>query len=324
MSKPRIVMTHALMPMIQAGLEETFEVYRLDTASDPGALLADIGAEVIGMAHGGHATHVDGALMDKLPRLKLISNFGVGYDGVDTAAAKSRGIIVTNTPDVLTEEVADTAIGLLIMTVRELAQARDYLIAGRWSREGDYRLTPHSLRDRNIGIIGLGRIGKAIARRCEGFGLAISYFGRNRQADVAYSYFDNAVELARSVDTLIIVTPGTPETQNLVNADVLSALGPRGIIVNISRGSVIDEAALIAALRSGTIAAAGLDVMVNEPDINAELMALDNLVLLPHVGSASQHTRNQMGQLVVDNLVAFNAGKPPLTPVPETPFEAWT
>ncbi|MGI9480321.1 MAG: 2-hydroxyacid dehydrogenase [Hyphomicrobiaceae bacterium] len=323
MSKPTVLMTAGLMPMIQEQLEQHFDVHRLDQAADQDALLSEIGDKVIGIAHGGHAMHVDGALMDRLPGTKLISNFGVGYDGVDTAAAEERGVVVTNTPDVLTEEVADTALGLLIMTVRELPQARDYLTAGRWAKEGDYHLTPHSLRDRSVGIIGLGRIGKAIATRCAAFGLPISYLGRNKQQDVPYAYYSDPVALAAAVDTLICVTPGTAETQNLVNGAVLEALGPRGILINISRGSVVDEPALIAALKNGTIAAAGLDVMVGEPDFNPELMAFDNLVLLPHVGSASVHTRNQMGQLVVDNLLKMKDGTPPISPVPETPFSAW-
>jgi lactate dehydrogenase-like 2-hydroxyacid dehydrogenase len=316
-------MTAGLMRMIEEQLREHFDVHRYDKVADKEALLAQIGDKVIGVCHGGHSMHVDAALMDRMPNMKLVSNFGVGYDGVDTSAARDRGIIVTNTPDVLTEEVADTALGLLIMTVRELPQARDYLMAGRWAKEGDYRLTPHSLRDRSVGIIGLGRIGKAIARRCEGFGLPVSYLGRNKQADVAYPYYSDPVALATDVDTLICVTPGTAETQNLVNADVLKALGPRGILINVSRGSVVDEAALKSALRDGTIAAAGLDVMVGEPKIDPELMTFDNMVLLPHVASGSVHTRNQMGQLVVDNLLALRDGKSPISPVPETPFSKW-
>jgi lactate dehydrogenase-like 2-hydroxyacid dehydrogenase len=323
MSKPTVLMTAGLMPMIQEQLEANFEVHRYDQAADKNALLAEIGAKVVGVCHGGHSMNVDAALMDRLPNMKLVSNFGVGYDGVDTDAARERGIIVTNTPDVLTDEVADTALGLLIMTVRELPQARDYLNAGRWAKEGDYRLTPHSLRDRSVGIIGLGRIGKAIAKRCEGFGLPLSYLGRNKQEGVAYTYYSDPVAMASEVDTLICVTPGTAETQNMVNADVLRALGPRGILINISRGSVVDEAALLAALKDGTIAAAGLDVMVGEPSINPELMNFDNLVLLPHVASGSVHTRNQMGQLVVDNLLNLKAGKAAISPVPETPFARW-
>lgn len=225
MSKPTVLMTAGLMPMIEDQLRAHFEVHRLDQAADKDALLAEIGERVVGVCHGGHAMHVDEALMERLPQLKLISNFGVGYDGVDTRVASKRGIYVTNTPDVLTEEVADTALGLLIMTVRELPQARDYLMAGRWAKEGDYRLTPHSLRDRSVGIIGLGRIGKAIARRCEGFGLPVSYLGRNKQADVEYPYYSNLIEMATANDTLICIAPGTAETHNMVNADVLRALG---------------------------------------------------------------------------------------------------
>jgi len=323
MSKPTVLMTAGLMPMIQEQLEAAFEVHRYDQVTDKDALLNDIGDKVIGVCHGGHSMHVDAALMDRMPNMQLVSNFGVGYDGVDTDAAREKGIIVTNTPDVLTDEVADTALGLLIMTVRELPQARDYLHAGRWAKEGDYRLTPHSLRDRSVGIIGLGRIGKAIAKRCEGFDLPLSYLGRNKQEGIAYTYYSDPVALASDVDTLICVTPGTAETQNMVNADVLKALGPRGILINISRGSVVDEAALMAALKDGTIAAAGLDVMVGEPNINPELMTFNNLVLLPHVASGSVYTRNQMGQLVVDNLLNLKAGKAPISPVPETPFERW-
>lgn len=323
MSKPTVLMTAGLMPMIQEQLEANFEVHRLDQADNADAMLDEIGSSVIGVAHGGHAMHVDEAMMAKLPNLRLISNFGVGYDGVDTKAAKARGIIVTNTPDVLTEEVADTALGLLIMTVRELPQARDYLMSGRWAKEGDYRLTAGSLRDRSIGIVGLGRIGKAIATRCEGFGLPISYLARSKKDDVAYTFYSDAVELAKNVDTLICITPGTASTHNLINAAVLEALGPRGVVINVARGSVVDEAALITALKDGTIQAAGLDVMVGEPKINPELMKLDNLVLLPHVASGSVHTRNRMGQLTVDNLLALKNEQPPLSPVPETPFQSW-
>jgi lactate dehydrogenase-like 2-hydroxyacid dehydrogenase len=179
------------------------------------------------------------------------------------------------------------------------------------------------LRDRSIGIVGLGRIGKAIARRCEAFGLPVSYFGRHQQSDVAFRYYDDLVAMARDVDTLIVVTPGGPATQNLINAAVLEALGPRGILVNVSRGSVVDETALINALQQRKILAAGLDVFLNEPKINPAFLELDNVTLFPHVGSASVHTRNQMGQLVVDNLAAFAAGKPPKSPVPETPFKGW-
>lgn len=324
MAKPVLLMTGPMMPLITSGCEDTFLVHRLWEAGDREALLRTAAPEIRAVCTGGHTgVRVDDAFMARFPNLRIVGNFGVGYDSVDAAAAAKRGVIVTNTPDVLTEEVADTTLGLLLNTVREFCQAEKWLRDGRWVREGDYRLTPASLRDRSAGIAGLGRIGKAIARRLEAFGLPIGYFGRNRQPDVAYRYYADLVALARDVDTLIVVTPGGPATQNLIDATVLEALGPRGIVINVSRGSVVDEAALIEALRKRTIFAAGLDVFQNEPKLNPAFLELDNATLFPHVGSASQHTRNAMGQLVVDNLAAFAAGKPPLTPVAETPFKGW-
>ena len=304
-------------------LEDTFEVHRYYKASDKDAMLADVGDKIEFVGCGGHGIRIDAALIDKLPKARIIANFGVGYDMVDTAEAAERGIIVSNTPDVLTEEVADTALGLLIMTARELSQSEQYLRAGKWATDGDYRLSPQTLRDRSVGIVGLGRIGKAIAKRVEAFGLPVSYFGRSKQADVSYPYYASAVELAKNVDTIIVVTPGTAETNKLINAEVLKALGERGLLINVARGSVVDEDALMQALKDRTIFAAGLDVMMNEPKINPELMNIENLVLLPHVGSASVYTRAAMAQLAVDNLLACKAGNPPLSPVPETPFNGW-
>lgn len=324
MPKPDLLMTGPMMPIIADQLEAAFTVHNLAGVADRDALVAKVGPSIKAVCTGGHTgVKTDAALIGKLPALRIISNFGVGYDSIDVAAAAKRGIIVTNTPDVLTEEVADTALGLLIMTVRELSKAESWLRAGEWSRKGDYRLTPGSLRDRSIGMVGLGRIGRAIARRCEAFGLPISYFARRRQADVSYRYYDSIVAMARDVDTLIVITPGGAATQNMINASVLEALGPRGVVVNLARGSVIDEPALIDALRKRTILAAGLDVYWKEPDLNPDLLTLDNAVLLPHVGSASVHTRDGMGQMVVDNLIAYLGGKPPVSPVAETPFKNW-
>jgi lactate dehydrogenase-like 2-hydroxyacid dehydrogenase len=324
MTKPALLMTGELMPLIMRGCEAAFEVHRYWEAPDRAALLKRVGPDVQAICTGSiTGVKTDEAMIAACPSLKIISNFGVGYESVDVPAAARRGVVVTNTPDVLTEEVADTALGLLLSTVRELYKAEKWLRDGHWAVDGDYRLTPASLRDRSVGIAGLGRIGKAIARRLEAFGVPVSYFGRSRQLDVTYRYYADLAALARDVDTLIVVTPGGPSTQNLINAAVLEALGPRGILINVSRGSVVDEAALIDALRKKTIFAAGLDVFVGEPRINPAFLELDNATLFPHVGSASQHTRNAMGQLVVDNLAAFAHGKPPLTPVPETPFKGW-
>lgn len=324
MARPALLMTGPMMALIEEQLHEAFDVHRLAKPEDLEATLAKVGESIEAICTGGHTgVKVDDALMARLPKLRVVGNFGVGYDSVDAVAAGKRGIVVTNTPDVLTEEVADTTLGLLLMTVRELPQAERWLRTGKWAKEGDYRLTPGSLRDRSVGILGLGRIGIAIARRLEAFGVPISYCARRQRTDLPYSYYPTAIELAKAVDTLIVMTPGGPETRNIVDAVVLEALGPRGILVNMARGSCVDESALIDALRDGTILAAGLDVFVGEPNVNPELLSLSNAVLLPHVGSASVHTRNKMGQLVVDNLKAYLERKRPLTPVVETPFKDW-
>jgi lactate dehydrogenase-like 2-hydroxyacid dehydrogenase len=313
-----------MMALIEEGVAAPFEVHRLHEAPDRETLLRRIGPDVRAICTGSHTgVRTDEAMMALCPGLKIIGNFGVGYDTIDIAVAAKRGVVIANTPDVLTEEVADTALGLLLGTVRELYQAEKWLRDGRWAKEGDYRLTAASLRDRKVGIAGFGRIGKAIARRIEAFGLEVSYFGRTPQPDVSNRYYGDLVAMARDVDTLIVVIPGGPATTNLIDARVLDALGPRGLLINVARGSVVDEPALIAALRSRRILAAGLDVFVGEPNINPEFLELDNVTLYPHVGSASIHTRNVMGQLVVDNLLAFAAGRPPVTPVPETPFRGW-
>lgn len=324
MSKPVLLSTGLMMPLIEDGLDKHFVAHRLHQVEDRDALLAKIAPEVSAICTGGHTgVKTDAAMIARFPKLKIIGNFGVGYDTIDIPAAAKRGVIITNTPDVLTEEVADTSITLLLTTLREFYQAEKWLRDGRWPKEGDYRLTPGSLRDRSIGIVGFGRIGKAIARRLEPFGRPISYFARRQQPDVPYRYYGDLVAMARDVDTLLLIVPGGPATLNLVNAQVLDALGPRGVVINMARGTVIDEDALIAALKANKILRAGLDVYPNEPHVNPALLALDNVTLLPHVGSASIPTRSAMGQLVIDNLAAFAQAKPPVTPVPETPFKSW-
>jgi lactate dehydrogenase-like 2-hydroxyacid dehydrogenase len=312
MTRPTVLMPGPMHDVVVDGCEERFELIRLWEAADPDALLAERGPDVLGIA----VTHrrVDAALLDKLPNLQIVANFGVGYDSVDVDAATERGVIVTNTPNVLDDEVADTALGLLLMTVRELGQAERYLRAGRWATEGDYPLTDLTMTGRKLGILGLGRIGEAIARRAEPFGMTVGYHNRHEK-DVPYRYYPSLLEMARDVDTLMVVVPGTAATRRLVGAEVLEALGPDGVLVNIGRGTVVDEAALIGALKTRTIRAAGLDVYEDEPHVPQELIDLDNAVLLPHVGSASKPTRRAMGRLVVDNLTSWFEEGRALTPV---------
>lgn len=295
-------------------LGEEFTLVTIDQA-DPALLDGDLASRVRGLAA---MTVVDQAFIDALPNLEIIANFGVGYDAVDAVHAAKKNVMVTNTPDVLTEEVADTAVGLLLNTVRELPKAEAWLRAGRWVKDGAYPLSRATLRGRSVGIFGMGRIGLAIARRLEAFGLPISYHNRRKVEGIDYAYHDTLVGLARSVDTLVSVAPGGLATEKAVNAEVLSALGPDGVFVNIGRGSTVDQTALAAALREGAIMAAGLDVFEDEPRVPDDLLALDNACLLPHVGSASVHTRQAMADLVVDNLIGWFAEGKALTPVGET------
>lgn len=318
MKNAEVLMIAPMMPMVVEGLAREVDLKKAWEAPDRDAFVREAGRSVRGLATGGHV-RIDAALFDQLPKLEIVSGFGVGYDTVDAAEAARRGVIVTNTPDVLTDEVADLAIGLLIATIRKLPQVDRYLRAGKWL-EKPYPLSP-TLRGRKIGILGLGRIGKAVARRLEGFDVEIVYHGRSQQADVAYPFFPTLAGMAEAVDVLLAVAPGGSDTHHIIDAGVLKALGPEGILINVGRGSVVDEQALIEALRSNTILSAGLDVFEHEPKVPAELIAMDHVVLLPHVGSASVHTRNAMGQLVVDNLVSWFNGKGPLTPVPETPWK---
>ncbi|WP_315919029.1 2-hydroxyacid dehydrogenase [Mesorhizobium sp. SP-1A] len=298
---------------------QAFDMIRIARA-DPALLTDAQKASVRGIAASPSPgdTFIGPDVMRALPNLEIVANFGVGYDGVDANFAGRHGIMITNTPDVLTEEVADTALGLLISTVRELPAAESWLRVGRWRSEGNYPLSRLTLRGRKVGIFGMGRIGLAIARRLEAFGLPVAYHNRRRVEGLAYEYHDTLKGLATAVDTLVSVVPGTAPTEKAVNAEVLTALGPDGVFVNVGRGSTVDEPALAAALANGTIAAAGLDVFANEPDVPQSLLDAPNTVLLPHVASASQHTRRAMADLVVDNLVSWFSQGRALTTVPET------
>ena len=306
-------------PLVTSGLSGAFATHAVETRADLDRINPAIAARIRGVAVNGLVS-ADKAMMALFPKLEIVSSFGVGYDHVDSAYARDHGIIVTNTPDVLTEEVADTALGLLIATLRELPAADRFVRSGQWAK-GNYPLTRGSLRGRTVGMVGMGRIGQAIARRLDASLVPVVYHSRHPAAGVSYKHFPNLVEMAKAVDTLIIITPGGASTNKLVNAEVIDALGPAGVLINVARGSVVDEPALIAALKARRIMAAGLDVFANEPNVPEDLRALPNTVLLPHVGSGSVATRNAMDQLVVDNLLAWFAGKPPLTPIPETPVK---
>jgi lactate dehydrogenase-like 2-hydroxyacid dehydrogenase len=314
-AKPDLLLCGRDKPTITAELGKTFVLHKAGSQPvDP-----EVVARIRGMAVTG-LVPVDRAMLSKFPRLEIVSTFGVGYDHIDIDYAKSHNIIVTNTPDVLTEETADTAIGLLIATVRELVKADRYIRSGQWTRQ-PYPLSVGSLRDRTVGIVGLGRIGQAIARRLDAMRVPVVYHARHRAEGVSYRYYPSLIEMAHDVDTMIVVIPGGAATEKLIDARVLQALGSRGIFINLARGSVVDEDALIDALQRGVIMNAGLDVFANEPVVPDALIDMPNTVLLPHIGSASVQTRHAMDMLVIDNIKAWFSGQRPLTPVPETPVK---
>ena len=318
MIQPTILMLCVLPEEQDKQLAQLGTVHRTFSREETDALDASIKEDVTVIATTA-GVRCDGSLMAKFPNLKLVANLGVGYDGIETSYAAANGITVTNTPDVLTDEVADTALGLLLMTVRELPQAERYLRAGKWGAKGHYPLTPSSLQTRTLGVYGLGRIGMAIAKRAEAFGMPIEYHNRSKKSDVSYPYHASLLSLAKSVDTLMVAVPGGAGTVNAVNAEVLEALGPDGLLINIGRGSTVDEEALGEALADNTIFGAGLDVFADEPYVPANFMNHPRVVLLPHVASASKHTRGLMAQVTVDNVKAYTTNGSFITPVPETP-----
>jgi hydroxypyruvate reductase len=254
--------------------------------------------------------------MDQLPALEIVSIMGVGYDKVDVQSAIARGVPVTHTPDVLNEEVADLALGLMLSVARRIPQADRYVRGNLWAEKGNMPLS-RKMSGKRLGIVGLGRIGKAIAARASAFNMGIAYTGRHRQADVAHAYYPSAKELAANVDFLVVITPGGEGTRKMIDREVLEALGPQGYLVNVARGTVVDEAALVEALRDGVIAGAGLDVFENEPQVPQALREMDNVVLTPHMASATRETRQAMADLALANLQAHFAGQPLLSPVPE-------
>lgn len=310
--KPDLLMMGPMYPPTQKALEAAYTTHKVWEAADRDAFLASIADRITAVATTG-SKGIDDATLGKLPKLKVISHFGVGVDSVDVEAVRRRGLSLTNTPDVLTEEVADLTLALVLATIRRVPQGDRYVREGKWLK-GPMPLTASLQYGKVAGIIGLGRIGKAIARRLEAFNVQVAYQGRSQQPGVAYAYHKDPLSLAKAVDILIVAAPGGPETRGLVSREVMEALGPEGVLVNIARGSLIDEPAMIEALKSGKLGSAGLDVFDKEPQVPAELLALDNVVVQPHVGSATHPTRAAMGQLVVDNLAAFFAGQPLKTP----------
>jgi lactate dehydrogenase-like 2-hydroxyacid dehydrogenase len=310
--KPSLLILAPLPDFLLAPLQAAYVCHDYFNAADKEALLTVVCANIQAIAgNGGSVAPV--AMLERMPNLKIISVFGVGYDGIPVDYCRQRGIHVTNTPDVLTDDVADIAVALVLMTSRRLVEANRFLHAGEWL-SGQFPLA-HALKGKVAGILGLGRIGKAIAERLRAHGMHIAYFGRQPQPEVPYQHHATLVELAVASDFLIVACPGGAATKHLVNAEVLQALGASGTLINIARGSVVDEASLIHALQTGVIRTAGLDVMEFEPKLPAELTSLPQVVLLPHVGSGTHETRRAMAALCAGNLEAFFAGKPLLTPV---------
>ena len=308
-----ILVTAPLPPFLYEPLRADYRCHDYAVANDKPALLASVGSRVRGLVQGG-GTVTPTSLLEALPALEIISVFGVGYDGVPTAYCRERGIKVTNTPDVLTDDVADVAVALILMTARNFVGADRFVRAGEWPKRSLPLTT--KLAGRSVGIVGLGRIGKAIAKRVEAMGMRVAYTGRKPQ-DVPYRYVRDLAALAGEVDFLVIACPGGPATKHLIDARILDALGAKGTLVNIARGSIVDEQALVDALSRGTLKSAGLDVFENEPHVPSELLAMDNVVLLPHVGSATRETRQAMADLCRANVDAWFSERRTLTLVPE-------
>ena len=304
-----ILQTGKLLASCEAALAERYTVHKLHEQADPDAWLAANGARI--RAHAGSGVGAD--LMDALPNLEIIASFGVGYDNIDTGAARARNIRVTNTPNVLNDAVAELTIGLMIALARRIPQADRYVRGGRWPGRSMPLFT--ELTGKTVGILGLGRIGKEIALRAQAMKMRVVYHGRRRQPAEPHVFYENLVEMARDSDWLVVIAPGGKGTERIVSRDVLEALGPEGMLVNVARGTLIDEPAMLDLLRNGGLGGAALDVFENEPDVPEGFLALDNVVLSPHQGSATVQTRDAMGALLVANLEAHFAGEPLISAV---------
>ncbi len=293
-------------------LRQTFDVRHVADKDDLNGWSEADYADIEGMATFGWAP---ARLMDRMPRLKLVSSFGVGYDGIAADHAARKGIVVTHTPNVLNDDVANTAIALILAVTRRIVAQDKYLRAGKWVSEGNAPLT-RTIRGKTVGIVGLGRIGETIAHKLSVFQCRVVYHSRTEK-DVEYDYFADLKEMAQACDILVVITPGGPETEKLIDRSIIDALGPEGTLVNVARGTVVDEPEMVKALQDGRLGAAALDVFADEPNVPEALFALDNVVLTPHVASATVETRQAMADLVVENIVAFFDGRTPPAPVPE-------
>jgi lactate dehydrogenase-like 2-hydroxyacid dehydrogenase len=312
--KPDVLVAGRLMPHVMAKLHELYSVHEPGNGKSMTTLLQEVAPRIRGVATGSHYP-VDAALIDACPKLEIITSLSVGTDAIDVGHARRKGVIVTNTPDVLNDDVANLAVALVLTTTRQVAALDRYVRDGRWVSEGPPPLT-RSIAGRKIGIAGLGRIGTEIAKKLEVFHCRIAYFARHKKQDARYRYYPDLVELARDSDILIVMVPGGEATERLIDRRVIDALGPEGILINVSRGSVVDEPELVAGLQEGRLGGAGLDVFADEPNVPAPLLKMDNVVLQPHQGSATVETRRTMGDLMLENLAAHFEGRKLPSPLP--------
>ncbi|MEM1384403.1 MAG: 2-hydroxyacid dehydrogenase [Pseudomonadota bacterium] len=310
--KPELLQIAPMMPHVEAALAGAYAVHRFWEAPEGAALLAELGPRIRAVATDGHAGCAP-EILQALPALEIIASYGVGYDAIDIPACKARGVRVTNTPEVLNDAMAEITLGLMIALCRRIPQADAHVRAGRWPADG-FPLTGE-LTGAKVGILGLGRIGKEIARRCQVFKMQVVYHGRSEQPHQPYPFYADLEAMAHDVDWLVVIAPGSAETAGIVSRRVMEALGPSGALVNVARGSLVDEKAMVALLAEGKLGAAALDVFEREPEVPEPLWAMENVVLSPHQGSATHKTRAAMGDLVVRNLAAHFAGDPLPTPV---------
>ena len=308
-----LLQVSVLPPFLMERLEQKYTIHDFIDPADPEALLEEVGPKIRGILAGG-MKGPNAKLINSLPNLEIISSFSVGFDATDVVAAQARGVIVTHTPEVLTGDVADLAMAFILMAPRRIGESERYLRKGKWL-QGRMDLGT-TVRGKRLGILGLGRIGKAVARRAEVFGLHIGYFDIKPMGDLPYRSYATLMDLAEASDILLVACEGGEANRNVVNAEVIEAIGPEGFLVNTARGPIVDQAALVAALSDRKLAGAALDVFDGEPQVPAELIAMENVVLTPHIASSTHETRRAMGDLVYDNLRAHFAGKPVLTPVP--------